>query len=199
MKKYIMLIVLIILLFSCKSKFNNESTEEKAPLDEEHTDSFSPKSWETPINRKYVNFGDSDIGEVVQKSSIEPKLHNIYSTTERFFYLVSNSKLDELKSILIPSAYNSFILRFNGISFIDPYELRIAKPKNIEDNTFSLKIKLIFEEKNIIGTIGYQFDDDKCFIYDFDDKLFYDIMSSTTLRKQINTKDESSDTSNDII
>ena len=192
MKKYIIIIIVVLILFSCKSRSNNNE-EDVTILDLIHTDSFSPKSWEMPINRKYVNFGDTDIGELLQKSVIEPKLHGIYNTTERFFNIVSNSKLDNLVDILTPSAYNSFILRFKGISFIDAYELRIGKPKNIDSNEFRLRVKLIFEDKNIIGTIGYEFNNSQCMILDFEDKLFYDIIKSTTPRKEKTSEDNTND------
>ena len=191
MKKLI-IIIIISTLFSCKSKFNNNG-EDLTTLDLIHTDSFSPKNWETPINRKYINFGDYDIGELLQKSVIDPKLHAVYNTTERFFQIVSNSKLDDLKEIMITPAYNSFILRFNGISFIDVYELRIEKPKSIDDSEFKLRIKLIFEEKNVIGRIGYGFNDEQCMIFDFEDKLFYDIIKSTTPIKEKTTEDNTID------
>jgi len=157
---------LIFLCFSCQKEDEKEFTE----LNENivFTDSFSPSDWENPTMRKKIEYGDKDIGAYIEKDVTDPRLRQIITLIEKFAESIKNTNVDELKSILSPSAYNSYMLRFSDKSFKEDYILRVAYPDDYLKEVFIVKYKILLKEKSIIGSIEIDFSQKEPIISDFE-------------------------------
>ena len=171
----IFFIILIIstILFSCKKI---ESQENKNEFGEAiYTDSFAPKEWENPLGRIKVEATDKDIGKFINYDTIEPRLRKTLDIINDFVMYMKNNDTEKISKILTPSAYNSFILRYNKVDINKEYEIRISYPENIENESMWLDIKLIFPHGSIVSKIELEYLNANYKIGDFENKFFDDL------------------------
>jgi len=143
-----------------------------------YTDNFSPNDWENPVLRKQIVGGDKDIGVFVKDDTIDPSVRNISITIEKFFATLKSqktSKNDDIKSLLTLSSYNSYLLRYQELTFDKDYKLRVAMSENREGNPFWVNFKIIFKDKSLIGKIELLQENDDYKISDFDEYFFNDL------------------------
>ena len=177
MKQYnffgtIVLLLTFCLLLGCK-KQEEERLYNESNDDIVYTDSFSPPDWERPASRRHVKSGDNQIGTFIADDVIDPRLRAIMKTISDFIKVNTMEDKDSLSAILMPAAYNSFILRNSDILIDEKYTLRIQLPDNPRLKTFWLKYKVIFETTSLIGQVELNIDDNNvCLISDFDNQIF---------------------------
>ncbi len=172
MNRLFILILLILIIFSCK----NDKDEESSVLGEmEYTDSFSPKDWENPIAREKIEALDKDIGKVIGRDTINPKLKNIVNLIENFILFAGKKDFNKIKDILTPSAYNSFILRYPDVIINKKYYIRIALPEQIEKERYWLQFKILFPTHSIVSKVEIERNSVGLKLSDFENKFFKDI------------------------
>lgn len=118
--------------------------------------------------RKKIDIGDKDIGQYLADDITDPRLREILFLVKKFIEGIKNTNIELLKDILSPSAYNSYILRFLEKKFKKDYTLRVAYSDEYSQNNFTVKYKILFKEKSIIGTIEIDWIKDTPLISDFD-------------------------------
>lgn len=118
--------------------------------------------------RKKIEYGDKDIGHYLEKDITEPRLREILIIVEKFIDSLKRANIDILKSILSPSAYNSYMLRFSDKTFNLSYELRIAYPDDYTKDIIIVKYKILLKDKSIIGSLELTLNGNNLIISDFD-------------------------------
>ncbi len=171
MRKLYFIILILFMIFSCK-KTREEETDVFG--DVVYTDSFSPKEWENPISRVKIEALDKDIGKIIEKDAIDPRLRNIVNIIENFILYSGRKDFNKIKEILTSSAYNSYILRYPDVIINKKYFIRIAYPEQIDNSQYWLQYKIIFPVKTIISKIEIENNGRILKISDFDEKLFKD-------------------------
>ncbi|OHD14062.1 MAG: hypothetical protein A2086_12055 [Spirochaetes bacterium GWD1_27_9] len=173
MKKLIIFIFLILLTLSCNKKNTEENKIVNA--DETYTDSFSPNDWENPVERKFIQSGDKDIGGFISKDIADPKLRSILITVEKLFESLKKDDKDNIKIIFTPSAYNSYILRYKNLKIRGNYVIRVELPRDLNQPMFWVSVKLIFQEKSLIGKLELELQNEEYKITDFENQIFNDL------------------------
>ena len=140
-----------------------------------YTDSFSPKAWENPIKREKIEAIDKDIGKIIEKDTIDPRLRKIVNLVENFILYSFEKKFNKIENILTPSAYNSFILRFPDVKINKKYFIRVAYPEQIEKERFWIQFKILFTVESIVSKIEIEKSGGSYKITDFENKFFNDI------------------------
>jgi hypothetical protein len=175
MSKIIAAIVLSIMIIFSSCKKQEETEYKDIYGDVVYTDSFSPPDWENPSGRIKIEAEDKDLGKFIPKDVMEPDLRKIVQLVEGFMLKIRNNENDELKLVLTPSAYNSFILRYPDIKFDKDYEIRIGYPKDMEQEKFWVEFKLLFPHNSMRSKFQLESFKDYYVISDFDSKFFTDI------------------------
>ena len=189
MKKIFLLFIILIFIFSCKKKDEEEYKDIFGEII--YTDSFSPDEWEHPAARKRIEAVDKDIGKFIKQDIMEPKLRKILKVIEKLIDNIQKNEIKKIQNLLTPSAYNSFTLRFPKITFEEDYILRVAYPefmngqstqksggnktKNTGQNKFWVQFKLLFPTSSLLGKVEIEFFGDDCKITDFENQFFTDI------------------------
>ena len=129
MKKAVLILFIFTFLFSCKKRDENEYKDVYGEII--YTDSFSPIQWENPLSRNNIQEVDMDIGKFIKQDVMDPKLRRILKLVENYVYYIKQKDSDKIKSILTPSAFNSFSLRIPDINFDKKYKVRVAYPESL--------------------------------------------------------------------
>lgn len=172
MNKIYVIVLIILIIFSCK-KTEEEGSDVFGEI--VYTDSFSPKEWENPVARAKIEALDKDIGKIIEKDSIDPRLRNIVSIIENFILYSSRRDFNRVKDILTSSAYNSYVLRYPDVTINKKYSIRIAYPDQIDASQFWLQYKIIFPTYTIISRIEIENNGRNLKISDIDEKFFKNI------------------------
>jgi|GEM_PF-1346827 len=199
-KKFLFIIFAILILISCFKKDEDEYKDVYGEII--YTDSFSPIQWENPLSRNKIEEVDVDIGKFIKQDVMDPKLRKILKITENFISYIKSKDMEKVESILTPSAYNSFTLRFPEINFNKSYTIRVAypealyktteieteenpedeNPENLQENTNSeeniiwIDFKIIFQTSSIISKLEIDTSNsDEYKISDFENQFFDDL------------------------
>jgi hypothetical protein len=169
--KFLLIVFILIFIAGCKKEEENIYNEISEDI--VYTDSFSPREWERPSNRKHVTSGDNQIGAFINEDVIDPRLRSILKIVSDFFKYNKSEDKEPLESILSPAAYNSFVLRHSNLLIDEKYTLRIQLPTKQTGNSQWIQFKILFNEISLIGQMELNFDDkDQCTITDFDNSFF---------------------------
>lgn len=157
-------------MLSCKK--NGEQQIVSSNNEVVYSDSFNPPDWESPVSRKNIKSGDKDIGIFIKSDAADLKNRSILLTVEQFIKLIKEKKTEDLNSIMMESAYHSFVLRYPDLSFKESYTLRVEQPADPSKNPLWIRFKLILTDKSYIGRLELEFSGNLCKINDFDDDFF---------------------------
>jgi hypothetical protein len=174
MKRIIIFIFIVLVVFSCKKTRTKEEIE-AAAREISYTDSFSPQDWENPIARKQIPSGDKDIGNFIKEDTIDMKQRLILNTTKKFIELIRAKNQNEIAKLMTASIYNSYLLRYSDLTFKSDYDLRVEQPKDLSSNKIWIMFKAKFKNKSLIGKIEFEFTNDTCKVSDFEEPFFNDL------------------------
>jgi len=172
-KSIFFLSIFLFSSFTCIKK--NQGETQNFETDIVYSDSFSPNDWENPAIRRQLVGGDKDIGVFISSDTLDPKIRNISLSIEKFFNALRNQKKDDIKNLLTLSAYNSYLLRYQDLTFDIKFDLRTSLPQDMTINPFWVNFKTIFKDKSIVGKIELTQNGDDYKISDFDEYFFNEL------------------------
>ncbi len=151
LKKKALLLIVTMLLVGCFENFNNEDSFDLGA--EEFSDTFYSTDWDKPQSRKRVESGDTHIGRFITDEMIDPKIKSIEALIIDLLDAIKLKDSSKMSSIMIPSAYNSFKLRYPNLTFGSYTMLRVALPDMANSGEIPVKFKVFFDNEYKIGEV----------------------------------------------
>lgn len=162
---FVLLIVLLLGGFSCERRIKGDA--DATDFDDlVYTDSFSPASFEAPLSRKVVRMQDVDIGFLIDSDSGNPVRRSLYLIVDKLFKSISSG--DDVEDCFLPSAYNSFYLRYGNPQLPKRYSLRVGIPDNESSGVLWISYKLLVAGKSYVGKLQLSKKDENYIISDFE-------------------------------
>lgn len=158
-------IFLLLGIFSCERKIKGD-TDATDFDDLVYTDSFSPAGFEAPLSRKVIRMQDVDIGFLIDSDSGNPVRRSLYLIVDSFFKSISNG--EDIEDCFLPSAYNSFYLRYGKPQLPRRYSLRVGIPDNENSDALWISYKLLVQGKSYIGKLQLSKNSGNHIISDFE-------------------------------
>ncbi len=162
---FFILIFLLICIFSCERKIKGDA--DATDFDDlVYTDSFSPAGFEAPLSRKVIRMQDVDIGFLIDSDSGNPMRRSLYLIVDKFFKSISSD--GDIEDCFLPSAYNSFYLRYGKPQLPKRYSLRVGIPDNESSDVLWISYKLLVQGKAYVGKLQLSKNDTSHIISDFE-------------------------------
>lgn len=162
---FFIFILLAFGIFSCERKIKGDA--DATDFDDlVYTDSFSPAGFEAPLSRKVIKMQDVDIGLLIDSDSGNPVRRSLYLIVDRFFKSIRSG--EDVDDCFLPSAYNSFYLRYGKPQLSKRYSLRVGVPDNENSDTLWISYKLIMQGKSYIGKLQLSKNNANHIISDFE-------------------------------
>lgn len=162
---FILLIFLLFGIFSCERKIKGDA--DATDFDDlVYTDSFSPASFEAPLSRKVIRMQDVDIGFLIDPGSGSPVRRSLYLIVDRLFKSISSA--EDIEDCFLPSAYNSFYLRYGKPQLPKRYSLRVGIPDNESSDVLWISYKLIVKGISYVGKLQLSKNNGNHIISDFE-------------------------------
>lgn len=162
---FFVVLFLLLGIFSCERKIKGDA--DATDFDDlVYTDSFSPAGFEAPLSRKVIKMQDVDIGFLIDSDSGNPVRRSLYAVVDNFFKSISSGK--DIEDYFLPSAYNSFYIRYGKPQLSKRYSLRVGVPDNETSDILWISYKLITQGKSYIGKLQLVKNDGNHIISDFE-------------------------------
>ncbi len=167
---------LFLLMNGCIKK--NVDDSEALGEDREYTDTFNAKDWDRPMSRKKIESGDKHIGKYIAAEMMDPFIRSTGLIIEEMLDAFTKPDYEKLKTLMTPSCYNSFFLRYPSFKIVKDYELRVELPIQTDAKEYWVKFKVMLDGKHVLGKILIDHSSSDPLISDYEQEFFSSVIGS---------------------